>query len=148
MVDAISTLGARMNGDPAGKPYPNFFPAAQRDFAARLQWSVTPRFENANHEPLVSITGPTDIRVAPGERLHLTGAVSDPDGDVVTLHWLQFRTGTYPGEVAIVNPELLDAEVVVPVDARPGQTIHLVLEASDQGLPALTRYQRVILVVQ
>ena len=36
----------------------------------------------------------------------------------------------------------------VPNDAQPGQTIHVILEATDSGTPSLTRYQRVILTVQ
>jgi hypothetical protein len=36
----------------------------------------------------------------------------------------------------------------VPADAKPGQTIHLILEATDSGTPALTRYQRVVLTIQ
>ena len=43
-------------------PFPNFWPAAQRDFAARLKWSITPRYQDANHEPKVSIDGPLNIR--------------------------------------------------------------------------------------
>jgi hypothetical protein len=35
----------------------------------------------------------------------------------------------------------------VPNDATPGQTIQLVLEATDDGTPALTRYQRVVVSV-
>jgi hypothetical protein len=35
----------------------------------------------------------------------------------------------------------------VPADATPGQTIQLVLEATDDGRPALTRYQRVVVTV-
>jgi hypothetical protein len=37
---------------------------------------------------------------------------------------------------------------VVPADAQPGQTIHVILEGSDCGAPALTRYQRVVVTVQ
>ena len=32
-------------------PQPNFAPAAQNDFAARMKWSVTPTYAGANHEP-------------------------------------------------------------------------------------------------
>jgi len=31
---------------------------------------------------------------------------------------------------------------------EPGQTIHVILEATDGGTPSLTRYQRVVLTVQ
>jgi hypothetical protein len=35
----------------------------------------------------------------------------------------------------------------VPADALPGQTIHIVVEATDDGAPALTRYARVVVSV-
>jgi hypothetical protein len=41
----------------------------------------------------------------------------------------------------------LTATLRVPADARPGQTIHLVLEVADDGAPPLTRYQRVVVTI-
>jgi len=35
----------------------------------------------------------------------------------------------------------------VPNDAAAGQTIQLILEATDNGTPALTRYQRLIVSI-
>jgi hypothetical protein len=130
-----------------GIPFPNFWPAAQHDFATRMKWSVTPRYADANHEPQVSIKGPLNITASRGKKVKLNGKASDPDGNVVSIKWWQFKTGSYPGDVMIVNPTSASAEVVVPADAAPGQTIHVVLEATDNGLPALTRYQRVVIQV-
>jgi hypothetical protein len=36
----------------------------------------------------------------------------------------------------------------VPADAKPGDTIHLILEVTDDGTPALKHYQRVIVTVK
>ena len=36
----------------------------------------------------------------------------------------------------------------VPANAETGQTIHVILEATDNGTPQLTRYQRVVVRVQ
>jgi hypothetical protein len=36
----------------------------------------------------------------------------------------------------------------VPDDAMPEQTINIVLDATDEGTPHLTRYQRIIVTVQ
>jgi hypothetical protein len=52
-----------------------FMAAAQNDFAARLQWSVTPRFSNANHPPMVSIKGQSEISARPGDTVPLKGEV-------------------------------------------------------------------------
>lgn len=35
----------------------------------------------------------------------------------------------------------------VPDDAKPGQTIDVILEATDSGTPPLTRYQRVAVTI-
>lgn len=127
--------------------YPDFFPAAMQDFAARLKWAVTPTFAGANHAPVVTIEGPLNIMASPGEKIRLNGKVTDPDGNGVTVKWWQFQVGSYTGKVEIINPTSLQARVAIPKDAA-GQTIHIVLEATDNGTPALTRYQRVVVNVR
>ncbi len=108
---------------------------------------MTPRYEDGNHEPKVSIKGPLNITARAGKKVHLKGIVSDPDGNDVSVRWWQFNVGTYPGDVTITNPSALNTEVVVPTDATSGQTIHLILEATDNGVLPLTRYKRVIITI-
>jgi len=127
--------------------FPNFWPAAQRDFAARLKWSVTSRYKDANHEPAVIVKGPHNLTARAGAKIKLAGIVSDPDGDVVSIKWWQFKVGSYKGDVVIANPALASTEFVVPADAVTGQTIHLILEATDNNSLPLTRYQRIIITV-
>ena len=130
-------------------PVPNFTPAAQQAFAARLIWSVTPSYAAANHEPRVALRGSPRLSAPAGETIRLDGIVSDPDGNSVTAKWWQWReVGTYPGRVSFSNPTALATTVKVPADATAGQTIHLVLEATDDGAPPLTRYQRVVITVR
>jgi hypothetical protein len=132
----------------APSPQPNFVPAAQHDFAARVKWSVTPTFAGANHEPRVSIRGSARISARPGETVRLEGVTSDPDGNAVTVKWWRWKdVDTYPGDVTLSEPASLATSLRVPADALPGQTIQLVLEATDDGRPALTRYQRVVVSV-
>jgi hypothetical protein len=129
-------------------PEPDFTRAAQNGFAARLLWSVTPTYAVANHEPKVSVRGSTAVSARPGETIRLEGLTSDPDGNAVTVRWWQWQeVGTYPGKVTFSNPTALSTRVQVPTDAAQGQTIQLVLEATDNGTPALTRYQRVVVTV-
>jgi hypothetical protein len=128
--------------------YPNFFPAAQNDFAARMRWSLTSRYAEANHEPIIRIEGPLEVLASPGETIRLNGSVSDPDKNKLSLRWWQFRVGTYPGEVTILNATSEQTRVTIPKDAVAGQTIHMILEAKDDGTPALTRYQRVVVTVR
>ena len=40
------------------------------------------------------------------------------------------------------------ASVVIPTDAKPGDTIHFIAEVTDDGKPPLTRYARVIVTVR
>ena len=123
--------------------------AAQNDFAMRLKWSVTPRYRGANHPPVVGIKGPLTLSASPGSTVQLQGEVSDPDHDQVRVMWWQFNAaGTYPGDVALSDPAALATTFTVPADARPGQTISVVLEATDTGVPAATRYQRVLVTVR
>ena len=129
-------------------PSPNFTPAAQNDFAARMIWSVTPTYDRANHEPVVKIVGSTKVSARPDETVRLEAAVSDPDGNAVSVRWWRWKdVDTYPGEVSLSDPTALTTRLQVPADAMAGQTIQLVLEAKDNGMPALTRYQRVTVSV-
>ncbi|HPP92639.1 MAG TPA: hypothetical protein P5151_10810, partial [Bacteroidales bacterium] len=76
------------------------------------------------------------------------GRVSDPDGNKVAVKWWQFNAGTYPGKVDISHPDSLKTYVTIPRDAAGGQTIHIILEATDNGEPPLTRYQRIIITIR
>jgi len=129
-------------------PRPNFAPAAQNDFAARVKWSVTPTYAGANHEPRVALRGGTRVAARPGESVRLEGIASDPDGNAVNVKWWRWKdVDTYPGEVTFSAPTSLATSLQVPPDAVAGQTIQLVLEATDDGAPALTRYRRVVVSV-
>src|SRR5262249_31791099 len=126
-----------------------FFAAAQNDFAARMKWAVTPKFSDANHPPKVRIRGPLDIPARSGSTVNLEGEVSDPDRHAVTVKWWQHNdAGTYPGDITFSAPTALKTAFRVPDDAKPGQTINIVLEATDDGTPHLTRYQRIVVVIQ
>ena len=126
-----------------------FLAAAQNDFAARMQWSVTPKYGEANHPPVVKIKGPLAISAAPGTIVRLQGEASDPDRNAVKVTWWQYNdAGTYPGNIAFSDPAAFTTTFRVPGDAKPGQTIHVVFEVTDNGAPPLTRYQRIIVTVQ
>ncbi|MFD0663292.1 hypothetical protein [Thermocatellispora tengchongensis] len=83
----------------------------------------------------------------------LVGRAGDPDRDAVTGTWWQYTDAdTYPGAVSLTRTslgrDLAKVRFRVPDDAAPGQTIHLILQSTDDGSPALTSYQRVVLTVQ
>jgi hypothetical protein len=73
---------------------------------------------------------------------------SDPDGDQLSYQWINYReVGTYSGSrpLVIKDQDKKNASLVVPIVEKP-ETIHVVLAVTDNGKPALTRYQRVIIV--
>jgi len=130
-------------------PAPNFTPAAQNGFATWLKWSVTPKYADANHEPRVSVRGNWQISARPGATVRLQGVASDPDKNPIAMKWWQWKAvDTYPGQVTITNPTALATSVQVPADVTDVQIIHLVLEVTDNGTPALTRYQRGVVSVK
>jgi hypothetical protein len=144
MVSTLSSLTAQTNKN----TYPDFLPAAQRDFAARLKWSVTPKYADANHAPVVHVEGPLNIVAAAKEKIKLNAIVSDPDGNEVAVKWWQLQVGSYLNKVNISHATENKAEIVIPADAAAGQTIHIIVEATDNGSPALTSYQRVIITIK
>jgi hypothetical protein len=110
---------------------------------------VTSQYKDANHEPSVKIAGARDLDARSGDTVNLRGSVSDPDGNRVTTRWWQdVEAGSYPGDVTIADANATVTTFRVPADAGPGQTIHLILEATDDGTPTLTRYQRIIVTVR
>lgn len=126
-----------------------WFPAQQLDFAARMKWGVTPMYADANHQPVTSLLTGNASMVAAGKSVQVHGTAYDPDGNALTVQWWQYRdAGTYPGVVQIANPADLKTKVIVPSDAQSGQTIHLILQVTDNGMPALTSYQRVVITVK
>jgi len=123
--------------------------AAWNDFANRVQWSLKPaNWTGANHAPSVAVRGPQTLAVRAGQKVALRASVHDPDGNSVTLKWWQYQEeGTYPGSVTIDSPTSEGTTLTIPADAQKGQTISVILEATDDGTFPLTRYARVILRV-
>lgn len=124
----------------------------QNDFKARLDWCVSERFADANHEPLPRCQGDVTRRI-----LHLTARAdeplaldasnsSDPDGDKLSFGWYVYpEAGTYQGAVTIKDDRLPKAVLHMPADAL-GKTIHVILEVADSGRPSLTRYRRLVIL--
>lgn len=144
------TNAGALDGGPEGVPGDEWTSARwlgefQRDFAARLRWSVTSTYGGANHHPEVTVAEGTAIDVHPGARVRLCAEVSDPDGDAVEVHWWQYReAGTCDVELELMS--VADAvEFEVPADVAPGETLHVICTAQDSGAPPLTRHARVVL---
>ena len=110
---------------------------------------MTPNFSDANHPPVVKFKGSLTIAASAGSTVKLQGEVSDPDQNALRVTWWQYNdAGTYPGDITFSDPATLTTTFRVPDDAKSGQTINIILQATDNGTPPLTRYQRVIVTVQ
>jgi hypothetical protein len=131
--------------------------AFQNDFSSRMDWTVTPRFEDANHPPVPRLGHARELRVPAGGRLALSAAGSaDPDGDALTYRWEHYpepgtftlASGRSARPLRIENADQPEATLVAPEKFGRAGTAHLVLSVTDAGTPPLTRYQRVIVTVE
>lgn len=126
------------------KPMWRWSEAMQNDFASRADWCVK-SFEEANHPPVVKLTHAKALQAKPGTIVKLSARGTDPDSDKLKYRWWQYKeAGSYDGTIEIQNVEKQDASFIVPGDANKGQTIHIICEITDNGVPPLTRYQRVV----
>lgn len=131
------------------KPIWRWSDAFQNDFAARADWCVKP-FSEANHPPVVKLKNTNFLKAKAGAKIKLSAkGTMDPDGDVLSYSWWQYKEAdSYEGEVQILNGSKQVAFTSVPSDVKRGQTIHLVCEVKDNGVPQLTRYQRIVIEVE
>jgi hypothetical protein len=123
--------------------------AYQYDFAARIDWSHTNDFSKANHPPIVKLGHPNEISVKSGQIVELSSKGSkDPDGDKLMYNWIYYReVGTLNAyELEVKNSNQQKASFRAP-QVDKVKTMHFILEVTDDGLPRLTRYQRVIVNV-
>jgi hypothetical protein len=136
--------------------------AYQNDFAARMLWSVTRNYKDANHAPSVRLNGtdglaPVELTACPGQPVELCGEGStDPDGDKLSYRWIKYREAS-----GLFAPDLkLSEETGERTTATIGDTagtdqftpptayrLHVILEATDSGKPQLVRYRRAVITV-
>ena len=68
----------------------------------------------------------------------------DADGDKLTFKWWALsEAGTYAQDVNISNNNTSKATVDVPPDSA-GKTFSVICEVTDNGMPNLTGYRRII----
>lgn len=125
-----------------------FLAAIQNDFAVRMAWAASPDYADANHAPWIKLLGGRDISAKAGQEVPLRAVASDPDGDTVSLRWWRWDAAdSYNGPVAINLGDRGESALLVPKDAKPGDEIHVIAEATDNAALPLTRYDRVVIKV-
>jgi hypothetical protein len=128
--------------------------AYQNDFAARMDWTIKP-YAEANHPPVAKLAHASRLNAKSGERVNLSAAGStDPDGNALSYEWIYYgEPGTFVisnsrtgAPLKIEDANKVNAWFTAPKVTKPA-TMHVILAVTDQGTPALTRYQRVIITL-
>lgn len=133
--------------------------AFQNDFAARMDWCVMSP-EEANHNPALTLNGDASksvihLNVKPGQQVKLSAkGSSDPDGDDLSFKWFHYGeaerdlanvreiwpkvslTGAHSREVSLIVPEKFP---------RGADSLHIILDVTDNGTPPLHSYRRAVL---
>ena len=141
--------------------------AFQNDFAARMDWTIKD-YKGANHNPVVVVngqggTGPIVMDAEVGKGIVLdAGGSSDPDGQRLHYKWFHYgEAGLADGglaEVTLAGADTAKA-VVTPTAACRTKWLpivpcggagmaHIIVAVTDDGVPQLTSYRRIILRVR
>jgi hypothetical protein len=128
--------------------------AYQNDFRARMDWTIKP-YTQANHPPIAKLKHANELTVKSGERVNLCAeGSSDPDNNALSFEWFYYgepstivldtsRKGLL---LKIEDYDKINAWFTAPKVKKP-ETMHIILAVTDNGVPPLTRYQRVIITV-
>jgi hypothetical protein len=124
--------------------------AFQNDFAARMDWCIAARYQQANHNSIVAINGNRSkdvvyIKAAAGENLKLSAkGTSDPDKNKLSYRWFLYgEAGNYKGKLIVNTPDQEETSIIVPA-LKKDERLHLICEVKDNGIPALFSYRRII----
>jgi len=119
--------------------------AAQEDFAARADWCVK-SYADANHTPQITVKEGMLLTAKPGQELLINIETRDPDRNGIKLKaWAYPEAGSGKAGVAIGGKM---ATLSIPDNAKIGDSFHVVIEGTDNGIPALTRYRRVVIQIR
>jgi len=120
----------------------------QNDFAARLLW-CTKSYQEANHPPVPVLGTPEEITVKSGQGFGLDASNSfDPDGDNLSFLWFNYpEAGTYKKLIKIEGAENMHGTYVIAPKVEKKETVHFILRLTDKGIPAISRYKRIIVTI-
>ena len=121
----------------------------QGDFAARMQWTLSPDFKTANHAPIVCVNGNWDldalhIKVGYGQTVELDASESwDPDGNDLVFRWTHYREPTasqWSTEREV--PKLLFEDC--SASERKMERVKVTIPRRDEGIVSPLDHSRII----
>jgi Protein of unknown function (DUF1593) len=135
--------------------------AYQNDFAARMDWTIKP-FKQANHPPVVSVATSVFFDPKSGHQTIAFDASAsyDPDGNTLSYVWFHYpEAGSGEGlELADITVDAHGPRATAStkslcrkawldglIPCKGSGTAHVILAVTDNGTPALTRYQRLVI---
>ncbi len=121
----------------------------QNDFAARMDW-CTKSYKDANHPPVPVLSHPEHLNVNSGQGFSLDASAStDPDGDNLSYLWFNYpEAGSFNKPYQLGGAENAHGIYTRAPEVEKEETIHIILKVTDKGMPALSRYKRIIVSVQ
>lgn len=121
--------------------------AYQNDFLARLRWTEEPDFNKVPHAPVVKLASPARMNVKCGEKIVMSAdGTYDLNGLKLKYYWFNYKeAGNYNKKIVVENKEMSEAYFVAP-DCPC--IVHFILEVTNDALPAITRYARIVVNVE
>lgn len=118
--------------------------ALQKDFSARADWCVK-SYSKSNHAPEIQLKEGNRIQMKSGTKKIIHPLYLDPDHQKVDIHaWAYAEPGNGKALVKMIKNSV---EIKIPKEAKKGELYHVILEGTDHGIPALTRYRRIIISI-
>jgi hypothetical protein len=127
-----------------------------------MDWCVSSRKEQANHNPVVVVEGDAtksvlERNVRRGQKVRLSAAgTHDPDDDKLNYRWFHYSEAgrdvlnvrdQWSAELS--GAKTSDVTVTVPTKVPRGtDDLHMILDVKDEGEPSLHAYRRVILKIE
>jgi Protein of unknown function (DUF1593) len=143
----VADINPYTNKPDQAYPQTRWLEALQLDFAARADWCVKD-FKHANHPPQILVKQ-NILYVQKKTSIPLNVTAKDADGNSVQFKfWQYIEAGSSKEALKINSTGNGKASIEIPATASTGDTFHIIVEGKDNGTPALTRYQRVILIIK
>jgi hypothetical protein len=136
------------DGD-ANKSFWRWIPTLENDFAGRMDWAVASKYSGANHNPVAAVVGGVQRNVAAGSTVTLDASPSkDPDGNSLSYKWWQYHDADSASAKVTIANETAKTGASFKVPSEPGKNVHIILEVTDNGVPSMAHYQRIIFSIK